>query len=436
LLWTDCNKIIRAAYGHEIWYQNLTLRALDEWEAWNQDLASGRDLPSGMTTSDRVYVNAGVYHFGDESGGLNPFEKESVANLKNVGKAHTQYLLSESAQVERAKRDGFGHGVDPFRLSSEGQYPGYLDTIGGFTYADKACRYVLHQAHRLGVRFVLDKIAGQFQGFVEDKGRVVGIATQDGKTHPATTTIVACGGWTPSILPEMDGLIETTAGSVAMIQVAENSPLRTRFAPDNFPVWQYRVRAGADGSLYGFPLDERGVMKLGYRGTKYTNPQSVPGQKDRERSVPITRWTSPSIENKLPQKSVEVIRKFLDAHLPELRENGINISNTRLCWYTDSFDNHFVIDAVPSRPGVIVATGGSGHAFKFLPVIGKYVADRVEGNETDDIMKFWRWRSLKPGEKAHNVLGKGTTSPTALQNVKFSDTKDFLLGDMTYRAKL
>lgn len=429
----DCNKIIRAAYGHEVWYQNLTLEAIQQWEAWNQDLAQGRDLPPGMTNKDRIYVNCGNYHLGDEPG-LNSFEKLSVENLTRAGRGHTQYILTDPTEVERARKDGFGYAVDPFhRAKKDGTYSGYLDAIGGFVYADKACRYALHRAHRLGVKFVLDKTAGHFDGFLEEEGgKVVGIRTKDGKSHPAALTIVACGGWTPTLLPEMDGLCETTAGSVAMIQIPADSPLRQRFSPENFPVWQYKVRAGADGNLYGFPLDERNVMKLGYRGTKYTNPQR--DAQGRERSVPITRWTTPSID-KLPQKSVEVIRKFLDTYLPELREQGINISQTRLCWYTDSFDNHFVIDFVPSKLGVLVATGGSGHAFKFLPVIGRFVADRVEGRESD-IMRFWRWRQLAPGQKPYNEIMKGRGSPTALQNVRMSEERDLVLSDMSYRSRL
>ena len=42
-----------------------------------------------------------------------------------------------------------------------------------------------------------------------------------------------------------------------------------------------------------------------------------------------------------------------------------------MCWYTDSLDNSFVIDYVPGYADtVFVASGGSGHGFKFLPVLG------------------------------------------------------------------
>ncbi|OJJ42894.1 hypothetical protein ASPZODRAFT_136747 [Penicilliopsis zonata CBS 506.65] len=426
----DRNKIIRAAYGDEVWYQNLTLQAIDEWEGWNATLAAGKDLPPGMTAQDRIYVNCGTYRMGDESStSLSPFEERSIHNLTAAGRGQTQYLLHQPGEVARARADGFAHGIDPFQLADktdgdEGEHRGYLDMIGGFVYADKACRFALHLAQQLGVTCVLDSQAGQFVGFVEEESsehgstatrRVVGIRTADGKQHRASITILACGGWTPSLLPAMDGLCETTAGSIATLSIPDY--LRERFSPDNFPVWLYRQPGGSGGDLYGFPVDEQGVMKLGYRGTKFTNPQ-VQAVDGRFRSVPITRWTRPDSITGLPAQSLRVIRGFLDAYLPELRANGVEVSDTRLCWYTDSFDNQFVVDNVPGREGLLVATGGSGHAFKFLPVLGRFVADRVEGIDSD-LLRRWRWRKLQEGEKPHNGFMTGPRDAKALQNVQF-----------------
>ncbi|GCB27461.1 L-pipecolate oxidase [Aspergillus awamori] len=414
----DCNKIIRAAYGHETWYQNFTLEAIKAWETWNESLAKGSTLPPGMSSQERIYVNCGNYHFGDhgDAAGLNPFEKASVENLTKAGLGHTQYLFASNPQeVIRAKADGYGYAVDPFHLTRDGQQPsGYLDMIGGFVYADKACRYALHLAQQLGVKLVLDRQAGRFEGLLESNGEVTGIRTADGKHHTAALTILACGGWTPTLVPEMDGLCETTAGSVAMIQIPEGSPLRQRFSASNFPVFQWNVRSGENGNLYGFPLDDRGVLKIGYRGTKYTHPQvQLDGQ---VRSAPITKWTAPSVSG-LPEKSVSVIQGFLDRYLPELKEAGIGISQTRLCWYTDSYDNHWVIDRVPGKKGVMVATGGSGHGFKFLPVLGQLVVDRVEGVQSE-LLELVKWRKLGAGEKGSNELMRGFKDGNALQKVK------------------
>ena len=168
-------EVSRAAYGHETWYQDLTLTAIKIWESWNKSLRDRTVLPPGMTPQERIYVNCGNYRFNDEQAdtGLNPFEKASVENITRAGLGHTQYLFAEREEdVTRAQRDGFGHAVDPFHLASASEgakkHTGYLDAIGGFVYADKACRYALHLAGKLGVKFFLDRVAGQFEGFRED----------------------------------------------------------------------------------------------------------------------------------------------------------------------------------------------------------------------------------------------------------------------------
>ena len=376
---------------------------------------------------------------------MNAFERESVKNLTEAGLGGKQYILSEDEKEgDRAEKDGFGYAVDPFHLSekglkssSGGKYEGYLDTVGGFVYADKACRYAFNLAQKkLGVRFILDREAGRFVNFIQEKdGQVTGIQTADGKVHPASLTIVACGGWTPgNVLPEMAGLCETTAGSVATIQIPESSPLRKRLLPSNFPVFQWNMRGGENGSLYGFPVTETGIFKIGYRGTKYTNPQVFNGAPSPQnvRSVPITKYTTPSITG-LPEKSAQVIQNFLDKYLPEFRQAGIgpHSYNTRLCWYTDSFDNQWVIDHVPDKPGVIVATGGSGHAFKFLPLIGRLVVERAtqDISQESDLLRRLRWRALKDGEKPYNKIMEGFDSKNSLQRVKMVNGG----GDITAR---
>lgn len=137
----------------------------------------------------------------------------------------------------------------------------------------------LHKARKLGVEFVFGPLAGAFDGLLSDpNGQTTGIKTKDGQTHLAKLTIMACGGWTPSLLPELDGICEATAGSVIIYKIPQESQLWDRLAPEKFPTWLWKVRDGAEGGLYGFPRDENGYFKLGYRGTKYTNPKEQDAQ--------------------------------------------------------------------------------------------------------------------------------------------------------------
>lgn len=386
--------------------------ALRGWHAWNAEIRTGRDLPDGMTPEDEVFVNCGSLQCGDGQE-LTPFERATVDNMEARGHKGTQLVNNDPAHLKLAAERGLSRAMNPFARKTVG----VLDTTGGYAVADTACRYALHKAQRLGVTFVLGLQFGKLAHITYDGCKTTGLQTADGKHHPASMVILACGGWTPSLLPSMDGLCETTGGSVIVLKIPDGHPLRERFHHSRFPSYMHKMRDGADGGIYGFPVDAHGHLKIGYRGTKYTNPQVQPD--GRERSVPVTRWTEGSRLTQIPEQACAVLRRFLDEYMPELGEAGIDVWTSRVCWYTDSYDNHFVVDRVPGTEGVMVATGGSGHAFKFLPNVGDWVVDIMEGKGMDrELVRAWRWREPREGQAVVNELGQGSKGERALGNVK------------------
>ena len=115
----------------------------------------------------------------------------------------------------------------------------------------------------------------------------------------------------------------------------------------------------------------------------------------------------------------------MDENIPELADCPMK---SRLCWYTDSYDNHFVVDFVPGTKGLMVATGGSGHGFKFLPNLGRYVVDRIEGkSDVDGFLHHWRWRSRESHEKPYNNIMEGSHSERALQNQVMTAEDSFVV---------
>ncbi|KAF2029381.1 hypothetical protein EK21DRAFT_89798 [Setomelanomma holmii] len=377
------NKIVRSAYGSQVEYREMTFEAIDGWKAWNDELASGIDLPPGMTKHDKVFHTCGSLSMTDGDT-IPPIELATIKSMEECGHKDTQLITTDRKHNQIAESIGLGFAMDPFQRKRRGKHNvGVLDYTGGMAVADKACRFALHKARKAGAYFVLEPSAGAFASFITSPdGRIAGIVTKDGKQHQADLTIMACGGWTPALLPQLDGLC----------------------------------------GLYGFPRDEDGYMKLGYRGTKYTNPQK---QEDgKERSVPVTRWTEQEQLKQIPSQAMKVLKCFTDEYLPELGEESIDIALTRVCWYTDTFDNHFIIDHVPGREGSFVATGGSGHAFKYLPNIGNWVVDVLEdfGMERPAI-KAWKWRVVGD-EMPANVLLEGAKRSRALPNVRLRTDDD------------
>ena len=109
-------------------------------------------------------------------------------------------------------------------------------------------------------------------------------------------------------------------------------------------------------------------------------------------------------------------------HFTELLRFGI--SSTKLCWYTDSIDNSFLVDYVPGKPKVAVCSGGSGHGFKFLPILGCEVVKILEGRGHDAVYKtMWQWRTSE--SQRRNGLEEGESGPRVLAKQDMAQESDW-----------
>lgn len=85
------------------------------------------------------------------------------------------------------------------------------------------------------------------------------------------------------------------------------------------------------------------------------------------------------------------MRRNLRRILPELADRPF--CYTRICWDADTADRHFLVTPHPDHSRLFLAAGGSAHGFKFLPVVGKYIADFLEGKLDEDTTQKWKWRA-------------------------------------------
>ena len=211
----------------------MAFDAIQHWNEWNTEITRGRNLPDGMTANDVLFINNGNVSMTIQPG-LSAFEQATRESMRTAGMDHTQIVLEDPEDVKRAREQGFDYALNPFGRKEN---YGSLDTSAGVVYADKACRFALHKVKALGVKTVFGAGVGAFVKFTEKEGRVRGIQTVDGRKHESKLTIMACGGWTPGLIPQLDGLCETTAGSVATFKIPRSSELWERLAPERFPVW-------------------------------------------------------------------------------------------------------------------------------------------------------------------------------------------------------
>jgi sarcosine oxidase len=95
----------------------------------------------------------------------------------------------------------------------------------------------------------------------------------------------------------------------------------------------------------------------------------------------------------------EVLREAIRLYFPEA--DGPTMS-LKTCLFTNTPDEHFIIDYHPQCPQVCLAAGFSGHGYKFCSVIGEIMADlALEGGTRWDISLF---RLNRP-----QLLGSGSS---------------------------
>jgi len=343
---TDISKVVRMDYGADEDYTALGEQALAGWRRWNASWPAPLYHETGVTFLTRAPMQPGG------------FEYESHALLARRG--HRLERLDAAAIARRFPAYRPGALVD-----------GYFNPTGGWAASGAVVAQLARQAQAAGVAIR----AGRVERVV-DEGAFV-----DGELVRADLVIACAGSWVPLLVPELAPCLRAVGQPVFHVQPADPAP----FEAARFPVF------GADISrtgYYGFPL-EGGAVKIANHGA------GTPLPADADASARV-----------VTAEHERALRAMLAETFPALA--SAPIAFRRLCVYCDTLDEHFWIDRDPARPHVAVATGGSGHAFKFAPVLGELIATLALGEPHPLAHKF-RWRpeltSAQPAEAARHHAG-------------------------------
>jgi sarcosine oxidase/L-pipecolate oxidase len=120
----------------------------------------------------------------------------------------------------------------------------------------------------------------------------------------------------------------------------------------------------ATSSFYCFPPTSTGLVKLALHAKGYI--YSIGNNKT---SAPLSlNEHQPTLS--IPRAEIPHLRAEYAKFLPRLAATKDFVS-TRLCFYTDSADGHWLIDWHPKVSGLMLATAGCGHAFKVNTSCGR-----------------------------------------------------------------
>jgi sarcosine oxidase len=199
----------------------------------------------------------------------------------------------------------------------------------------------------------------------ESEGGGVRVFT-DRAEYTADRLVITAGAWAAGMVPSLEELAVPERQVLAWLQPKEPS----LFAPENFPVFNAYFE---EGRYYGFPVFGIPGFKIG----RYHHLEELADPDHMERGV--------------TQEDEDILRSAVSRYFP--KANG-TLMTLKTCLFTNTPDDHFIIDKVPGMPQVTVAAGFSGHGFKFASVVGEIVGDLAINGETThniDLMKIDRF---------------------------------------------
>ncbi|WP_439543609.1 N-methyl-L-tryptophan oxidase [Hyphomicrobium sp.] len=262
---------------------------------------------------------------------------------------------SGSAIVDGALASCRLHGLSHELLSAAdatARYPGYRlpenfvalhQPEGGFVASERAIVAAANLAMRSGA--VLRGREAVLE-FTPIAGGGVRVRTDRG-VYEAGQIIVSAGAWVGELVPGLGASAVPERQVLGWFQ-----PKRPdAFALGKFPVSNLKSDVG---HFYQFPVWNVPGFKIGL----YHHL--------RERGAPeqLSREPTPADE--------QALRRGLAEFFPDADGDVLAL---RTCLFTNTPDEHFIIDRLPGFEEVIVASPCSGHGFKFASAIGEILAD-------------------------------------------------------------
>lgn len=331
---TDISKVLRMDYGADEFYMELMEAAFEGWDQWNAAWGEPLFHQTGMLLMAGAPMAPGG------------FEHDSYQLLRARGH-HPERLSAAEIQARFPAWNPVDHPE------------AYFNPRAGWAESGEVVARLIAQAKKLGVKLYA---GAEMAGLIEEGRRAIGVRAADGREFEAETVVVAAGAWSPALLPQLHDLVWSIGQPVLHFQVEDVEP----FQPPKFVVWSADI---ANTGWYGFPALADGTLKVANHGPGHRQPAAGPRQVDSGYEA--------------------MFRGFFRRSLPALAEAPM--ISSRLCMYCDTWDGDFWIDYDPNLEGLLVAAGGSGHGFKFAPMLGSIIADVLERTPNRFAHRF-RWR--------------------------------------------
>lgn len=356
----DLNKIIRAEY-EDPFYSDLALEAIAEWIS--NPIFSPHYHQTGYLLTNSA----------------NAPEKSKRSLAKSLKSIKTHPAWAGKLHDVQTRDDI--RAVAPALTGPMTGWVGYFNELAGYAHSANALKALYGAVLKMGVRVVLGE---EVSRLLYDGTRCVGAVTTSGKRFAAAKTVLTLGASVATVLPAVAPQITGTGFPVAHVQLSAEEAAWLKGIP---------VTYARDLGFFFEPSPGSGLLKLcPTSGGGYTNYSG-------EISAP------PDVNDYISTSDESRVRDLLRETLPHLA--GRPLIDKHICWVADTVDSNYIIDVVPGSDGLVIATGDSGHGFKMMPTVGKWIRDVMEKGRQD--IPQWRWK--QGSDKDADIswrLGKST----------------------------
>jgi sarcosine oxidase len=327
-------RIIRLAYYEHPSYVPLLRRAYELW----------RQLEN--LVQERLLIVTGSIDASPEDGEV------FTGSRRSCDMHHLSHEVLDSQEL--------GRRFPGYRLPKD--IVALYQPDGGFLLSERCIVAHVTAAQELGAEVHgRERVMGW-----EAKGQGVEVWT-DRDRYGAAKLIICSGAWGPQLIAELATLARPERQVLAWFQ-----PLRPAlFRVHTFPVFNMAVE---EGRYYGFPVYGIPGFKVGRY--HHLEQQVDPDQMERE----------PHREDE------DVLRSFTARYFPDAAGATMSL---KTCLFTNTPDEHFIIDLHPVFPQVCIAAGFSGHGFKFCSVVGEIMADLAQMGQSRHDLNLFRLRRFR-----------------------------------------
>lgn len=363
----DSSRIVRPDYPDAAYSQ----LAAEAQQIWRGDFGDeGRYNESGLCiVLDEADSNDGRAYM---QGSLKNVQEKLGLKIGSREQGGQLTVLDDEAAVSKVLSSMGGNA---------GKY-GYVNWTSGWAHAEDGIKHLRKLVEQTGrVEF---RTAEVKQLLFEEGNGVRGVELANGEQLQADLTMLATGAWSSKFL-DLRGIASASGQVLCYVELSQDEQDRLGKNP---------AMLNESEGIYIIPPRDR-VLKIARHGYGYANPMTIANPEKADEnitvSLPWTKEDEPGLG--VPSEGQKACRDFLARCIPDLADRPF--FNTRICWYTDTPKSDWLIDHHPKYEGLFVATGGSGHGYKFLPVIGDRIVDVLLRQDRDDLgaelRRKWQW---------------------------------------------